>query len=102
MPRCERNDKIAIEPSGRARRQDQTAIRRMCESRYGAFDLASFAQVDRVNLHPEQWGHGLDDSKCAGSRSLASIPKNRYSRDPRRNIFEQLQVFPVHTILAAQ
>jgi hypothetical protein len=28
---------------------------------------------------------------------LTGIPKDRHSRDPRRNIFEQIQKFPVHT-----
>jgi len=88
VSRCEGNDKIAIVPSGRAPRHDQTAIRRAREGRYSAFDLTSFAQVDRVYLHPEQWRDGLDDGKIAGSRPLAGIPEDRHLRDPRRNFFE--------------
>src|SRR5262245_44237162 len=88
VPRCEGNDKIAIVPSGRAPRHDQTAIRRSREGRYSAFDLTSLAQVDRVYLHPEQWRHGLDDGKIADSRPLAGIPEDRHLRDPRRNFFE--------------
>ena len=38
----------------------------MREGRNSAFDLTSFAQVDRVYLHPEQWRHGLYDGKIAG------------------------------------
>src|SRR5262249_34160245 len=65
-----------------------------------AFDLSGFAQVDGSYLvHPEQWRHGLDDGKrAAGSGALVGIPKVRHSRDPRRNIFEQLQIFPVRTV----
>ena len=85
---CEGNNKIAIVPSGRAPRHDQTASRRVREGRNSAFDLTSFAQVDRVYLHPEQWRHGLDDGKIAGSRPLAGIPEDRHLRDPRRNFFE--------------
>src|SRR5947209_596254 len=66
MPRCECNDEIAIEPSGRAPRHDQTPIRRAREGRDSAFDLTGFAQVDRGYLHPEQWRHSLYDGKVAG------------------------------------
>src|SRR6476619_1137142 len=52
VPRCEGNNKIAIAPSGRAPRHDQTASRRVREGRNSAFDLSSFAQVDRLYLHP--------------------------------------------------
>jgi len=88
VPRCKGNDKIAIAPSGRAPRHDQTAVRRAREGRYSAFNLATFAQVDRGYLHPEQWRYGLYDGKIADSRPLAGIPEDRHLRDPRRNFFE--------------
>src|SRR5215471_2793453 len=77
MPRCEGNDKIAIEPSGRAQVHDQTTIRRPREFRDRAFDFIGFPQVDRgYLLDPEQWRHGLDDGKRAGSSGvLGGIPK---------------------------
>ena len=99
MPRREDNGKITIEPSGRARRRDQTAIRSAREGGDIPFDLTGFAQVDRDYLyHPEQWRHGLDHGKRAGSGGLGGIPKDRHPRDPRRNFFEQLQIFCVQTV----
>jgi hypothetical protein len=77
----------------------ETTIRSAREGRDSAFDLTGFAQVDRVYLHSEEWGHSLDDGKRTGSGgALGGIPKDRHSRDPRRNIFEQLQKFRVQTV----
>src|SRR5262249_13359235 len=88
VPRCEGNDKIAIMPSGRAPRHDQTAIRRAREGCYSAFDPARFTQVDRIVLRAGQGAQGLDDGKIAGPGPLAGIPEDRHLRDPRRNFFE--------------
>src|SRR5262249_17928145 len=100
VPRCEGNDKNAIGPSGPAPGRDQSALRGAREGRNSAFDLNSFAQVDRASLHPEQWRDGLYDGKIAVSRPWAGIPEDRHSRDPRRNFFEKLRVFRVQTVFA--
>jgi hypothetical protein len=98
MPRGEGNDQIAIDPPCRARRHDQTTIRRTRKGRDGTFDHTAFAQVDRVYLHSEQWGHSLDYGERSGSGALGGIPKDRHSRNSGRNILEQPQVFPVRTV----
>src|SRR5262249_60698972 len=87
-PAPEGTNSIPIWPSGRPPRHDQTASRRVREGRNSAFDLTSFAQVDRVYLHPEQWRYGLYDGKIADSRPLAGIPEDRHLREPRRNFFD--------------
>ena len=71
VPGRQRDDQIAMKPRGRARRHDQAAIRSAREGRDGALDLAGVAHVDRVDLHPQRWRHGLDDGKLAGSGALA-------------------------------
>ena len=82
----------------RARRHDQTAIRRAREGRDGALDLAGVAHIDRVDLHPERRRHGLDDAELAGAGGYGGIPKDRHSRHARRDLLEQLQPFPAHAV----
>jgi hypothetical protein len=77
----------------RASRQDQAAIRRACEGRDGALDLAGIAYVDWAHLHPKRRRQSLDCGELARSGGQGGIAKDGHSRQARRNLFEQFQPF---------
>jgi hypothetical protein len=47
----------------RAHCHDQTIVRTACEGIDAAFDLLVIAHINRIDLHLEQWSHGLDGGK---------------------------------------
>jgi hypothetical protein len=81
--------------SGRlpAPRHDQTAIRRARESSDGALYLTRIAYANRAHLHPERLRRGLDCAELANPSSYGGFPKDRHSRDARRDLLEQFKPF---------
>ena len=80
------------------RRQDQTAIWRVCESLDRALDLTYVAHIDRAHLHPDRRRHALDRAELADPRGYARIPNNRRSPHARRDLFEQFQPFAAQAV----
>src|SRR6516165_12317933 len=83
----------------RARCHDQAAVRRACEGRDVALDLAGIAYVDRAHLHTDQWRHGLDGAELTRPGGYGGLPKHGRSRHTGGNLFEQLQPFPAYAVL---
>jgi len=54
-----------------------------------ALDLADIAHVDRTQLNPERWRHGLERAPLAGPRGYGNISNDRRSRHARSDLFEQ-------------
>ena len=82
----------------RARRDDETSIRRAREGRNRALDLDGVAQVDRSYLHPERRRHGLNDTELGKAGGYAGIPQHGRSRQAWHNLLEQFQPFAADPI----
>src|SRR5262245_50815368 len=78
-----------ITPGGRARRHDQTAIRRVGESCDGAFDLARVASIDRSQFNAEGLRHRLDGTEFRDPGTIIGVAKHSRSRNLRRNLFKE-------------
>ena len=97
-PGGKRNDQIAMMRRQRARRHDQAAIRGARECRDGALDFAGIAHVDRTQIHPQRWRHGLDGSELPDPGGDGRIPKHGRPRHSGRDLLQQLQPFPAHAV----
>src|SRR5262245_28056588 len=74
------------------------SIRRAHEGRDGALDLICVAHVERVYLHAERRGQGLNNAKLADSGWVRGIPQDRHSRHARRDLLQQLQPFSAQAV----
>src|SRR5262249_3633401 len=98
MPIRQRDNEVAMNERQCGCRHDQAAILPARECGDGALDLAGIAQVDRSQLHPQRWRHGLDSAELPDPGGDGRIPKPRHPRYARRNLLEHLQPFPAHAI----
>src|SRR5262249_44107842 len=46
--------------------------------------------------HSERWRHGLDSAQL--TKPYGKIPKHRYSRHSRRDLFEQFKPLPAYAV----
>ena len=76
-----------------ARRDDQAAVRSAREGRDAALDLGGIVEPDRIHLHPEGWGDGLDGAELSRSAGVGWISQNSRSRHAWGDLLEQLQPF---------
>src|SRR5262245_7926135 len=102
VPSCQRDDQLAMNRLRRASGYDQPAIRLACECRDGPFDLATITHVDRAQLHPKGWRHGLDCGELADPGCGGGVAKDRHSRHTGRDLLEQFQPFPADAVLVNQ
>jgi len=71
VPGRQRDDQIAMNRRQRAPCHDQAAIRAARESGDGALDLDRVVHLDRAQLHPERWSHGLNRAELADPMTTA-------------------------------
>ena len=98
MPGRQLDDQAAVKVRQTAPRQDQAAIRRARQSRYGAFDFTGIAHVDRIDLDPVRGRSSLDDAELGGPGQIGGIAKDPHSRYVWRDLLKQLQPFAAQTI----
>jgi hypothetical protein len=91
-----------MDPRRHARWYDQPAIRLARECGDGPFDLATIADIDRAQLHPEWGRYSLNGSELADPRRRRRVSKDRHSRHARRDLFEQFQPFSTDAVFIQQ
>src|SRR6516165_5300600 len=77
---------------------NHSVVRQACYCCDGALDRIGVAYVDRTQLHPERWCHGLDRAELASTRGAGWVTEHRYATDARRDLFEQLQPFSTQAV----
>src|SRR5262249_16034102 len=101
MPGRQLDDQAAVKVRQTARRQDQAAIRRARQSRYGAFDFTGIAHVDRIDLDPVRGRSSLDDAERCRTGRIGGIAKDPYSRYVWRDLLKQLQPFAAQAVFVS-
>jgi hypothetical protein len=98
MPRCQRNDQLAMDDRSRAPGDDQTIVGALPERCYGAFDLARIPHVDRAQLYAKRWRRALECAELGGPGSYRRFSKDRHTRYARGDLLEQLEPFAGYAI----
>jgi hypothetical protein len=72
----------------RARRHDQTVVRRASETRDCAFDLGGVVDAEWAQLHTERRRYKLDRPELASASGYFGIPNDPHTRYTRCYLLE--------------
>ena len=93
MPRRLCEDTIAMNAGGRAGQYDESAVRLACQYGEGPLDIGVSMNGEGRQFHAERWRARLDLAPEEVGGRIRRIVDDADSRDARRDLLEQFQLF---------